>query len=213
MTDWIKRIAFVVMLLPMAMCQAQSDKYQAGVHYDVLPQVIRTANPDKIEVNEVFAYTCGHCYNFEALLHPWSKKLAADVDYQQTPAIWQPAMEAYARAYYSAVTLKVVDKVHMPNFEAIHVKRQQIRSEQDFAAIFAAQGVDAAKFSKVYNSFGMTSMVNQAKSRIRGYRTQGTPEMIVNGKYRVSTRKSGGFEGMLNVAEFLIEKERAAKAQ
>ncbi len=213
MTDWIKRIAFVVMLLPMAMCQAQSDKYQAGVHYDVLPQVIRTANPDKIEVNEVFAYTCGHCYNFEALLHPWSKKLAADVDYQQTPAIWQPAMEAYARAYYSAVTLKVVDKVHMPIFEAIHVKRQQIRSEQDFAAIFAAQGVDAAKFSKVYNSFGMTSMVNQAKSRIRGYRTQGTPEMIVNGKYRVSTRKSGGFEGMLNVAEFLIEKERAAKAQ
>ena len=116
MTDWIKRIAFVVMLLPMAMCQAQSDKYQAGVHYDVLPQVIRTANPDKIEVNEVFAYTCGHCYNFEALLHPWSKKLAADVDYQQTPAIWQPAMEAYARAYYSAVMLKVVDKVHMPIF-------------------------------------------------------------------------------------------------
>jgi thiol:disulfide interchange protein DsbA len=212
MNLWIKRFAFIVMLLPMAMCQAQSEKYQAGVHYDVLPQVIRTANPDKIEVNEVFAYTCGHCYNFEALLHPWSEKLPADVDFQQTPAIWQPAMESYARAYYSAVMLKVVDRVHMPIFEAIHVKRQQIRSEQDFAEIFMAQGVDAEKFAKVYNSFGMTSMINQAKSRIRGYRVQGTPEMIVNGKYRVSTRKSGGFEGMLNVADFLIEKERAAKA-
>ena len=121
-------------------------------------------------------------------------------------------MESYARAYFSAVMLKVVDRVHMPIFEAIHVKRQQIRSEQDFAEIFMAQGVDAEKFAKVYNSFGMTSMINQAKSRIRGYRVQGTPEMIVNGKYRVSTRKSGGFEGMLNVADFLIEKERAAKA-
>ena len=46
-------------------------------------------------------------------------------------------------------------------------------------------------------------MVNQAKARMRGYRTQGTPEMIVNGKYRVNTRMAGGFEGMLHVAEFL----------
>ena len=32
--------------------------------------------------------------------------------------------------------------------------------------------------------------------------------MIINGKYRVSTTKAGGFSGMLKVAEFLIEKER-----
>jgi thiol:disulfide interchange protein DsbA len=59
----------------------------------------------------------------------------------------------------------------------------------------------------------MTSMVNQAKARVRGYRVQGTPEVIVNGKYRVSSRNAGGFEGMLNVADFLIEKERSAKAK
>ena len=57
----------------------------------------------------------------------------------------------------------------------------------------------------------MTSMVNQASSRVRGYRVRGTPEIIVNGKYRVSTRDAGGFEGMLSVANFLIEKERSAK--
>ncbi len=54
MTNWIKRVFFLVLIVPMAMCQAQSDQYQAGVHYEVLPQSIRTANPDKIEVNEVF---------------------------------------------------------------------------------------------------------------------------------------------------------------
>jgi thiol:disulfide interchange protein DsbA len=58
----------------------------------------------------------------------------------------------------------------------------------------------------------MGSMVNQAKSRVRGYRVQGTPEVIVNGKYRVSSRNAGSFNGMLKVAEFLIEKERSAKS-
>jgi thiol:disulfide interchange protein DsbA len=53
-------------------------------------------------------------------------------------------------------------------------------------------------------------MVNQAKARMRGYRTQGTPEMVINGKYRVSSRMSGGFEGMIKVSDFLIAKERAA---
>jgi thiol:disulfide interchange protein DsbA len=45
---------------------------------------------------------------------------------------------------------------------------------------------------------------------MRGYRTQGTPEMVVNGKYRVSSRMSGGFEGMIQVANYLIATERAA---
>ena len=207
----IKRLAFLLLILPMAMCQAQTERYEAGVHYEVLPQAVRTADPTKIEVNGVFSYHCNHCYDFEALLHPWSQQLAADVDFQQTPVVWQPALEPYARAYYSAVLLKVLDKVHMPIFEAIHVKRQAVRTEQDIAAIFVAQGVDEDRFTKVYNSFGMNSMVNQAKARTAGYRVQGTPEVIVNGKYRVSSRNAGSMDGMLKVADFLIEKERSAK--
>ena len=213
MNHWIKRITFLMLILPMAMCQAETEKHEAGVHYEVLPQPIRTADATKIEVNEVFSYTCGHCFNFEAVLHPWSKNLAADVDFQQTPAVWQPSLEPFARAYYSAVMLGVLDQTHMTIFEALHVKKQPLRSEEDFAAIFDSAGVDSLRFSKAYNSFGMTSMVNQAKARVRGYRVQGTPEVIVNGKYRVSSRNAGGFDGMLNVADFLIEKERNAKAK
>ena len=109
--------------------------------------------------------------------------------------------------------LDALHKVHTPIFEAIHLKKERFSGEQDFAEVFTAAGVDGQKFSKAYNSFGMTSMVNQAKARVRSYRTQGTPEIIVNGKYRVSTRNTGGFSGMLSVAEFLIQKERAQLTQ
>ena len=63
----------------------------------------------------------------------------------------------------------------------------------------------------MFNSFGVTSLVNQAKSRIRAYRTQGTPEMVVNGKYRITLQKTKSFDGMLAVARYLVEQELAAK--
>jgi thiol:disulfide interchange protein DsbA len=210
MLKWIKRIVFTALIVPMAMCQAQTEQYRAGVDYELLPQAIRTANPNKIEVNEVFHYGCIHCFNFEKTIHPWAENLDEDVDFQRTPAIWQSALEPYARAYYSAKLLKVLDETHVALFEAIHVDRQPIRSEQDLTEFFGQQGVDEAKFSKVYNSFGVNSMIEQAKARAIGYRTQGTPEIVINGKYRVTTRMSKNFDGMLKVATFLIEKERRA---
>ena len=210
---WIKRIIFALTLLPLAMCQAADEKYKAGKHYDILPQAVRTANSDKIEVNEVFAYTCSHCFNFQTELHPWVEKLPADVDFQSTPAVWQSKMEPYARAYYAAKILNVLDQVHMPIFEAIHLKKKSVKNEADFAQIFVANGVDSEKFSSAFNSFGTNSMVTQAKSRVRAYKVRGTPEMVINGKYRISTTKAGGFSGMLKVAEFLIEKERTTAAK
>ena len=210
---WIKRIIFALTLLPLAMCQAADEKFKAGEHYDILPQAVRTANSDKIEVNEVFAYTCSHCFNFQEELHPWVEKLPADVDFQSTPAVWQSKMEPYARAYYAAKILNVLDQAHTPIFEAIQLKKKSVKKESDFAQIFVANGIDSEKFSSAYNSFGTNSMVSQAKSRVRAYKVRGTPEMIINGKYRISTTKAGGFSGMLKVAEFLIEKERAIAAK
>ena len=52
--------------------------------------------------------------------------------------------------------------------------------------------------------------MNQANAVARSARITGTPELMVNGKYRVSTRKAGSQANMLKVVEFLIEKERAA---
>lgn len=208
---WIRRFVFVIALLPMAMCQAEEEKYQAGVHYELLPQPVRTANPNKIEVNEVFAYTCGHCYSFEEVVTPWKQQLPADVDFQRTPAIWSPKLEPYARAYYAALMLSGLDRTHNLLFEAIHLKKKTFTDEQDFIALFVNAGIDADKFSQAYNSFGMDSMVNQAKARVRSFRVQGTPELIVNGKYRINTRKAGGLSGILKVADFLIAKERNSR--
>ena len=56
------------------------------------------------------------------------------------------------------------------------------------------------------------SKVQQAQNRIRkNYLIQGTPEIIVNGKYRISGSMAGGQAQMLEVADYLIALERQEK--
>ena len=71
--------------------------------------------------------------------------------------------------------------------------------------------MDDKAFLKAYNSFGVRGRVEQAKKLGMAYQITGVPVMIVNGKYRFDLGSSGGPERTLQVADFLIEKERAAR--
>lgn len=187
--------------------------YQAGKDYEILPTPIVTADKSKVEVVEVFWFGCGHCYHFEAPLHAWVGKQAADVNFIQMPAIWNATMIGHAKAFYTAKALGVADKVNPAIFTAMNVQRNRLANEAAIAKIFVAQGVDAEKFSKTYNSFGVSSQVKLSESRAKSYRVQGTPEMVVNGKFRVSSSMTGSQEAMLDVVSFLVEKERATLAK
>jgi len=208
----LKRLLLpVVMLCASVTAAAQNDQaWQEGTHYDVITPVIRTANPDKIEVAEFFWYGCGHCYTFEPLIGQWKKTLAEDVDFRGSPAIWNKQMELHARAYYAAEVLGVLETMNLVVFQAMNVDRKRLGSEEEIAKLFAAHGVDEAEFSKAFNSFGVSSQIRQAEARARAAKITGTPEMMVNGKYRISTRKAGNQANMLKIADFLVAKERAA---
>ena len=208
----LKRLLLpVVMLCASVTAVAQGDQnWQEGTHYDVVTPAIRTANPDKIEVAEFFWYGCGHCYTFEPLIGQWKKTLAEDVEFRGSPAIWNQQMELHARAYYAADVLGVLDTMNLVVFQAMNVDGKRLSSEEEIAELFATHGVDGAEFTKAFNSFGVSSQVRQANARARAAKITGTPEMMVNGKYRISTRKAGNQANMLKIADFLVAKERAA---
>jgi len=106
-----------------------------------------------------------------------------------------------------------VDKMHPALFQAIHVDHKRLTSEDEVADVFVSNGVSKEDFMKTLNSFGVSSQARQAASRARAAKVSGTPEMMVNGKYRISTRLEAvkGQSDMLKVASYLIEKERAGK--
>jgi thiol:disulfide interchange protein DsbA len=205
----VKKLLLCLGLVLLAPLAAQAQEYKEGTHYDVISPALRARSAGKIEVLEFFAYSCGHCYNFEPLIQQWKQGLADDVEFQPSPAIWNAAMEPHAKAFYTAQALRVLDKMHGALFAAIHVDKKRLSSEAEIRQIFVDNGVAGADFDKAYKSFGVGAQIRQAKARQKSARITGTPEMMVAGKYQVTTGKAGSQANMLKIADFLIAKERA----
>ena len=184
-----------------------ADPVDDTLEIDGTPIITRTAAPE------------GH--PFDELYSGWlfreseTRDLSRDsfenpgmIAVEDGEAMWNTVMKTHAQAFYTAKALGVLDKVHQPIFDAINLERNMLQNEKSLAALFAKHGVDEERFSKVFNSFAVKSQVEQADARARGYGISGTPEMVVNGKYRVSTRTAGGQREMLKVVEHLVEQER-----
>ena len=57
----------------------------------------------------------------------------------------------------------------------------------------------------------MTSAVNRANTNMRDYGVRSTPNLIVNGKYRIVTNQAVPTQtDMLEVVDFLVEMERSS---
>ncbi len=208
MNRLLSSLLFIVAFLPLAACQAE-EPYKAGLQYEVLPEAVSTSDPSKVEIVEVFWYGCSHCFAFEPKVKAWLKQQADDGKFGGVPAVWHGSMRLHAKAYYTAKALKVFDKMNDVIFEEMNLKKQKLINEDEIASLFVANGVSRERFSKVFNSGSIEMAVDLAEKKQARYRIQGTPELVVNGKYRISGRDAGGHSGMLKVASYLIEKERA----
>lgn len=206
-----------IFVVPIAACSAEADlnvaatDIQAGKDYVVLPRPVPTADPNKIEVVEVFWYGCIHCFNLEPTLQTWISALPDDVHFVGMPAIWAEVMELHAKMYYANKVLGLEETLHQAIFDEMNTGRKnQLPSESAILSFVKGEGVDQEAYRRAMNSFGVNSQVQQAKSRMGAYQIRSTPQMVVNGKYVLTTQ--GGHARMLQVVSALIEMERAALA-
>lgn len=168
----------------------------------------------KIEVAEIFGFVCPACAAFQPLIGPWKAGLPSDVNFVYVPAMFGGTWDNYAKAFYAAQTLGVEDKTHEALYAAIHVN-QELKGErgrdtpEDIANFYAKHGVDAKQFLATMNGFAVSAQANKAKQFAQRSEITGTPSVIVNGKYLV---KGKSFPDMLRIADHLIARERAAKA-
>jgi len=185
---------------------------EAGVQYRTLPIPVSTASGDKIEVVEVFSYACIHCFHFDPAIEAWRQKQPDDVAFRRLPAVFNQSWSLFGQAFYTAKILGVLDKVHAPIFDAIHLRGVDLRNPALMAKLFQdTAGVDAEEFTRVFNSFGVRSRVQQADAEARMYRITGVPTLVVAGKYVVDGRMAGNNTRMLQVADYLVAQERESK--
>jgi len=208
-------VVTLLVTLPLASTSVgQIEKYVAGTHYTELRAPVNTPDDSKIEVLEAFWYGCSHCFRFEPLVADWESKAADDVDFRRFPAMWNALMKVHAQIYFTAEAMDVIHLVHEPVFDAINVEGNRLQNEKLIGDLFEANGIARADFEAAFNSFSVRTKVNQAEKRMQDYEIRSTPNMIVNGKYLVTTGEAVRTQAeMLEVVDFLVDKERRAMGQ
>lgn len=205
-------LASLLLLLPLA-AAAQTAEPRLGVDYEVLPTPQPTYGQGKIEVAEVFAYTCIHCANLQPQVNVWKTKLGADVRFQYVPIVGGGVSDNFARTYFAAEAMGALDKIHDAMFKAVHIDRRfRNGSMEEIADVVATFGVDRATFLSTANSFAVNAKLNRAKQFTIRTGAHVTPTLVVAGKYRATATRDRGAPGLFATVEWLIAKERAAIA-
>jgi len=193
-------IAALTMVLsgPLQADQHEVSEPHATSHTEAAAKAKAKAEPDA-SADPVVLYESG--VHYEELVVPVSTSDPEKIEVVE--------MFSYLCIHVSAET-------HDALFEAVHNAKKDTPtplSPEALGDLFnKVAGVEQASFMKAFNSFSVRSKVQQASSRARQVRLQSVPTLVVNGKYKTNSSMAGTNVGMLQVVDFLVEKERAAAA-
>ncbi len=185
-------------------------EYKEGVEYQRIDPPVPTSTGDKIEVVELFWYGCPHCYDFDPYVKRWLMRKPANVEFIHIPAVFNKLWELHAQAFYAAKALGISGKIHDGLFDAMHQGGRKFPTPASLQLLFAEYGVSKEDFYKAFDSFAVKSQVKRAVQMTKRYGIEGVPVLIVNGKYRISSRGVRTYSDMLKVVDYLVGKEEAA---
>jgi protein dithiol oxidoreductase (disulfide-forming) len=180
-----------------------------GTYTEINPP-IPVESGGKIEVAEFFWYGCIHCYNLEPRIESWLKTIPADVQFRRVPAVFNQRMADDAAIYYAFESLGLVDKLHKPFFDAIHKDGLKTADRGALDQWLKKNGVDAAKFANAVKSFGVQSKVRRAAQHTVAAKIDGTPAMLVHGRYSISAEQAGR-DGFFKAVDQVVGQARKQK--
>ncbi|MEO7072413.1 MAG: thiol:disulfide interchange protein DsbA/DsbL [Rhodanobacter sp.] len=184
--------------------------YTEGNEYVTLPAPYqRYSNDGKVEVVEVFSYGCIHCAQFAPFAEKLRKELPKGAVFKLVAAPFSAEWLPFARAWYAADQMGVVERTHMPLFEAKFGEQYPINSMDELADFYARQGVDRARFMQLATSPEATAALKRDLTLIQHWQVDGTPSLVINGKYRVANVHS--LDELMAVALWLAKREVAAQ--
>ena len=190
---------------------AVGDEYNVEAKYKRITPARPLGESDQIEVVDVFWYGCPHCFTFLAHLAQWEQSsMPEHVELRRLPAIFRDSWAVHARAYYTLHILGKDHELHNAIFTAMHNENRSLNTREELAKFFGEHGVEKADFDSTYDSFTVDAMTRESEVMPRRWGVQGTPSVIVNGRYLISARTAGSYADMIKVLEILVEREHQA---
>jgi len=187
-------------------------------------QYVRTAQSGEkangpVVIVEVFSYACPHCAEFAPVFDQMRAKLPKDVQVRYVPAVFNEAWEPYARAFYAAKQLGVLQSTHDAVFKAMQ-EHYPLNSLEDLADFYASHGVDRQKFLDAAQSPLTEAQMAADQKTEQGWGIDATPTLVVGrlqndasaapvvADYR--SNEVGSYAELARVGTFLVEQEEKA---
>ncbi len=193
---------------------AQSWKYREGRNYTrLVPTQPTVGGPDKIEVVEVFMYSCPHCMDLEDFLVKWEQDKDPDVRFERIPAMFNQIAALHAQLFYTEDilakngTLKDRNAFRKMVFNEFHVRQNRLTSKTAIQRLFARAGVTEDAFEKTWGSFEVNQKMRRGADLARRYGIDSVPMMVVNGKYRTNAGMAGGYPQLIELLDELTVRE------
>jgi thiol:disulfide interchange protein DsbA len=207
---WLGLALLLAALGAQAQAPAANVKAVEGKTYRLIPQQ-PLADTDRIEVIDFFFYGCPFCNEMRPMLERWRKALPADVVFRRTPAVRRDTWAPLARTYYTLEALGEVERLHEEVYKGYHDEELSM-SQPDVMANWAQRhGIDRTRWLEVYQSDDITRKVEQAKRMTQDYDIQGTPSLVIDGRYLVSSGMTDDVKLVVPVADQLVRSVRGRR--
>jgi len=206
-------VAGLLSAAPTFAADGAARSWEAGRDYALVEPPQPTGTGDKIEVLEVFSYACPHCAHFQPYAEKLKAALPKNAEFTLMPADFQPRWVMFARGFYAAKALGLVEKTHQAMFDAIYRDNLPLDGMDAVAGFYAGHGADKATFLSTADSFVVDGDLDRIRAREIAYGIDSTPTIIVNGKFRVvaDSDKNIGYDDMLDIVQYLVAQEAKKK--
>jgi protein dithiol oxidoreductase (disulfide-forming) len=224
----ISLLSFVV--LAFATPSHADERWVEGKHYfRIQPAQPTTVPPGKVEVTEVLSYGCPACFRFVPVVAQLKKQLPPQAQLTYVHASFNSAEQwpMFQRVFYTAQQMNILDKTHEATFRAVWGHDGELAVSdpatnrmktppptiEDAAKFYEkTAGINAKQFLDTSKSFAVDMNIRRAETFMKAARVDQTPTFVVNGKYRAHTTSAGGVNELLELINFLVQKESVATA-
>jgi len=193
-----------------AFADGASD-FQLGREYVELPPHPAESGDNRIEVIEFFWYGCPHCYAVEPQIKAWAAKLPADVRFMRLPAKFNPPVDFHARIFMTLEALGSGPEVHDKVFRIFQDEGRFSNDSKALPGLARDLKLDPRAFVTAFNSREVQARMEALDNLMTAYDLPGVPAMVVAGKYRFDIGTARGPDGLLKLADHLIDRERRAR--
>ncbi|MAI41959.1 MAG: hypothetical protein CMP95_05840 [Gammaproteobacteria bacterium] len=197
----------VILLVYLSVIVAQDvplGEFVPGKHYIELEENYRVRG-NKIEVVEFFSYACIVCYHFDPLITDWAKENENIVEFRLSPLPANETWRRLAQHYYTLERLDVLEEHHKKFFFAVHEKNLNISSPARVAEWAKEQSIIGYK--EAASSLYVKRRLAAADQLARSLKIASVPTLLVNGKYVITITDKVGSVRMLEILDYLVEKE------